>query len=275
MSGRVASCSFRHSLSLKLRIGAIGLIAALALTGCTEAGTSPTGAASSLGTASNPGSASATASPGQLQPPAAPSALHEWVDLTSARTVPAYFEWTAPTGSISGYYFWTKGVYVDMTPPPAVCGPTWEKIPAADTTHMMASVQAEPQAYICAYNDAGTSSTVEFSQDTPWVPSQPTRPGPPDALDSYLDPSEGGTYPAEVLDWVAPLQPVSGFYLDIWHGGGDIPAPTACDPSWTKLAASARTYRIAAVEELPSVLICAFNDAGISPMVQFPTPARV
>ena len=283
MSGQVASCSHRFSPPLRLRVGTVGLIALLTLSGCTTAsnwpGASPTPvsptAATSPGQVQSPAAATTATTPAQVQPPAAPTALHEWVDETSSRSVPAYFEWTPPTGTISGYYFWIKGAYTsDVTPPPSVCGPKWEKLPASATTLMMESVQAEPNAFICAYNDAGTSPTVEFPQDTPWAAAQPTIPGAPAALDAYLDATGGGTYPAELLDWVGPLERVTGFYIEIWHGGGDIPAPTACDPSWTKLAASARTYTIPAVEELPSVFICAFNDAGISPMVKFPTPEQ-
>jgi hypothetical protein len=50
--------------------------------------------------------------------------------------------------------------------------------------------------------------------------------------------------------------------------------PDTRDPSWTKVAASARTYNIPAVEEPPSVFLCAFNDAGLSPLVKFPAPGR-
>ena len=81
--------------------------------------------------------------------------------------MPAHFAWTPPSGPISGYYFWKKGVYVGMTPPPAICGPNWEKIPATSTTYTIDSVQAEQDAYICAFNDAGTSPTVHFTQDSP------------------------------------------------------------------------------------------------------------
>ena len=104
---------------------------------------------------------------------AAPTELHEWVD-ESSDPVPAHFAWTPPSGTIGGYYFWKKGVYVGMTPPPAICGPTWEKLPATAKTYTIDAVQAEPDAYICAFNAAGTSPTVHFTPDTPLV-STPTK----------------------------------------------------------------------------------------------------
>jgi hypothetical protein len=108
-----------------------------------------------------------------LKPPAEPTELHEWVD-ESSDPVPAHFAWTPPSGTIGGYYFWKKGVYVGMTPPPAICGPTWEKLPATAKTYTIDAVQAEPDAYICAFNAAGTSPTVHFTPDTPLV-STPTK----------------------------------------------------------------------------------------------------
>jgi hypothetical protein len=101
-----------------------------------------------------------------VKPPAAPTGLHEWVD-ESSDPVPAHFAWTPPSGPISGYYFWKKGFYADMTPPPAICGPSWDKIPATATTYTIDAVEAQPDAYICAFNDAGTSPTVHFTPDTP------------------------------------------------------------------------------------------------------------
>ncbi|MGD0122369.1 MAG: hypothetical protein ABSC46_07405 [Candidatus Limnocylindrales bacterium] len=272
----------RGPVQLAVRIALAGLLTAVAFAGCSAggvtSGTAPGVNSTALTppgvtSASNPDldAATPTQGPAKLQPPAAPTGLHEWVD-ESSDPVPAYFEWTAPPGPISGYYIWKKGVYVD-TPPPAICGPTWTKLPASATTLTMESVESEPSEYICAFNDAGTSPTVQFPPDTPWVPTEPVRPDAPFNLAADLV-STGGTYPAEELAWASPLQPVSGYYLDIYFGGGDIPAPEACDRSWTKVAASPRTYKIPAVEQLPSVFICAFNDAGMSPMVKFPTPDR-
>src|ERR1035437_11140131 len=119
MSGQVASCSHQFSPPLRLRVGSVGLIALLTLSGCTTAsnwpGASPPPvpppAATSEGQVQSPAAPTAATTPAQGQPPAAPTALHEWVDETSSRSVPAYFEWTAPTGTISGYYFWVKGAY--------------------------------------------------------------------------------------------------------------------------------------------------------------------
>ena len=148
-----------------IRFCLAGLMSALALAACTSTGATPgdgTTASAGLNVAT-PTEASTGA-----QPPAAPTGLHEWVD-ESSDPVPAHFAWTPPSGPISGYYFWKKGVYVGMTPPPAICGPSWDKIPATATTYTIASVEAQPDAYICAFNDAGTSPTVHFTQDTPLV----------------------------------------------------------------------------------------------------------
>ena len=109
----------------------------------------------------------------KAKPPAAPTGLHEWVD-ESKDPVPAHFAWTPPSGPISGYYFWIKGVYVGITPPPAICGPSWDKLPATSSTYTIDEVQAQPDAYICAFNAAGTSPTVQFPRDTPLV-STPTK----------------------------------------------------------------------------------------------------
>jgi hypothetical protein len=151
------------TLPSSIRLCLAGLVSALALSACTTAG-----ATSSSNATASPAHNAATpteASTG-VQPPAAPTGLHEWVD-ESSDPVPAHFAWTAPSGPIDGYYFWKKGVYVDMTPPPTICGPTWVKLPAAATTYTLDAVQAEPDAYICAFNAAGTSPTVQFPRDTP------------------------------------------------------------------------------------------------------------
>jgi hypothetical protein len=147
-----------------IRLCLVSLISALALAACTTAGATPVVIKASAGLdVATPTEASTKA---DVKPPAAPTGLHEWVD-ESKNPVPAYFAWTAPSGPIGGYYFWVKGVYVDMTPPPAVCGPSWDKIPANATTYTIDEVQAQPDAYICAYNAAGTSPTVHFTQNTP------------------------------------------------------------------------------------------------------------
>jgi hypothetical protein len=146
-----------------IRLCLAGLMSALALAACTTAGATPGG-----GTTASAGLkvATPTAASTKAMAPAAPTGLHEWVD-ESSDPVPAHFAWTAPSGPISGYYFWKKGVYVGMTAPPAICGPSWDKLPANATTYTINAVQAQPDAYICAFNDAGTSPTVHFTQDTP------------------------------------------------------------------------------------------------------------
>ena len=174
VSNGSAFCLFRsvHSeprrrrfrpMSSWIRLCLAGLMSALALAACTTAGATPgDGSTASAGrNVATPTEASTA-----LKPPAAPTELHEWVD-ESSDPVPAHFAWTPPSGPISGYYFWKKGFYADMTPPPAICGPSWDKIPATATTYTIDAVEAQPDAYICAFNDAGTSPTVHFTPDTP------------------------------------------------------------------------------------------------------------
>jgi hypothetical protein len=133
----------------------MGLLAAGVMSGCASGAASP-----------QPGSPAQ--SPTTLQVPAAPTNLKEWtVAFADESGEAAHFSWTPPPGKVNGYYFWTEGNYVDIegnavTPPPAICGPTWEVIPASATTYEMESVQSAPEAYICAFNDAGTSPTVQF-----------------------------------------------------------------------------------------------------------------
>jgi hypothetical protein len=174
-----------------IRLCLAGLMSALALAACTTAGATPgdgTTASAGLNVAT-PTEASAG-----VKPPAAPTGLHEWVD-ESSDPVPAHFAWTPPSGPIGGYYFWKKGVYVGMTPPPAICGPSWEKLPATATTYTINSVEAQPDAYICAFNAAGTSPTVHFTQDTP-LASTPTKakaPAAPGGLFAQLTMTRPGS----------------------------------------------------------------------------------
>jgi hypothetical protein len=149
-----------------------GLVAAIAFSGCTtSAATSPPATPTPAPTAtelqpspveSQPATATPAPTPTQLQPPAAPTDLNEWIIPSAGGDVAAEFFWGRPPGEISGYYLWKKGVYADMTPPPAICGPTWQVLPASATTYEMSIVQAPPEVYICAFNQAGTSPTVRF-----------------------------------------------------------------------------------------------------------------
>ena len=157
-----SSARRRGSMPSWIRLCLTGLVSALALAACATAGATPVVIKASAGL----NEATPTEAKVVVTPPAAPTGLHEWVD-ESKDPVPAYFAWTAPSGPISGYYFWVKGVYVGMTPPPAICGPKWDKIPANATTYTIDVVQAQPDAYICAYNAAGTSPTVHFTPNTP------------------------------------------------------------------------------------------------------------
>jgi hypothetical protein len=138
----------RGSRNAAIRVGLAGLVAAIALSGCTTS----------------------AASPIELQPPAAPTGLSEWADFSDP-LVPAYFKWTAPAGPINGYYLYVvAGAYVDasgnaVAPPAVVCGPNpgWETLPASATTYEINGIEADaPVTYICAFNEAGTSPTVRF-----------------------------------------------------------------------------------------------------------------
>ena len=159
----------RGPMPSSIRLCLAGLVSALALAACTTAGATP-GDGTTASASLNLATPTEVSTPTQtsVKPPAAPTGLHEWVN-ESSNPVPAHFAWTPPSGPISGYYFWKKGVYVGMTAPPAICGPTWDKLPANATTYTIDAVQAEPDAYICAFNAAGTSPTVHFTKDTPLV----------------------------------------------------------------------------------------------------------
>jgi len=258
----------RGPMPSSIRLCLAGLMSALAVAACTTAGATP-----SDGTTASAGlnvATSTQSSPG-VKPPAAPTGLHEWVD-ESSDPVPAHFAWTAPSGPIGGYYFWTKGVYVGMTAPPAICGPSWQKLPANATTYTIDTVQAQPDAYICSFNDAGTSPTVHFTKDTP-VASTPTKakvkpPAAPTGLHEWVDASSNPV-PAHFA-WTPPTGPISGYYF--WKKGvyvGMTAPPAICGPSWQKLPATAVTYTIDSVQAEPDAYICAFNGAGTSPTVHF------
>jgi hypothetical protein len=159
----------RRPLPLAIRVASAGLLAAIAFTGCNSA-TGSSQPAAATPTPTQPQAATATPAPtptaAALQPPAAPTGLNEWIvpisDADGTR-VAAQFFWTPPSGQISGYYFWKKGNYTDEeTAPPAICGPTWQVLSASATKYEIPSVQSPPEAYICAFNDAGTSPTVRF-----------------------------------------------------------------------------------------------------------------
>jgi len=153
------------SFSAAVGVGLAGLLAAVAIAGCSASTTSPGAGATP---SPRPASPTPTSEPTKLQPPAAPTELSEWmVDSEDQTSAAANFKWTPPPGPIGGYYFWVVGVYVDadgnaVSPPPAICGPSWETIPASATTHQIDSVESDPEAYICAFNAAGTSPTVQF-----------------------------------------------------------------------------------------------------------------
>lgn len=181
MSGSMGSSSLRTLSPVgarggriaAIRVGLAGLLAAIAFSGCTtSAATIPPASATPAPTptalqpspiGSGPASTTPAPQPTQLQPPAVPTDLNEWIIPTGDGVVAAQFFWGRPPGEISGYYFWKKGVYTsEETAPPAICGPTWQVLPASATTYEMTSIQAPPEVYICAFNGAGTSPTVRF-----------------------------------------------------------------------------------------------------------------
>lgn len=147
------------------------LLAAAMVAGCSPASSGTATAASSasnqaVSSASNPAVSPAVSSattPAQLRLPAAPTDLNQWaVPFVDGTGASEEFSWTAPGGTIAGYYFATAGTYTTGTPPPATCGPGWQILQASAVTFELASVDTDPEAYICAFNDAGTSPTVVF-----------------------------------------------------------------------------------------------------------------
>jgi hypothetical protein len=143
----------------RLRLG-LGLLAIVAISGCGSAAT-PTGQAPTRAPAS---------AVGTLGAPGAPTGLKETiVESADGSSAAADFSWQPGAGEIDGYYFFVVGTYVDqngngMTLPPEKlkCDATWTKLPAGPTTYELPSVESEPQAYLCAFNSAGTSPTVQF-----------------------------------------------------------------------------------------------------------------
>jgi hypothetical protein len=74
--------------------------------------------------------------------------------------------------------------------------------------------------------------------------------------------------------WTAPAGPISGYYLWMvrtYEESSPPPAVCGANPGWKTLPASATTYNIPNVEaDAPTTYICAFNNAGMSPVVKFP-----
>jgi hypothetical protein len=75
--------------------------------------------------------------------------------------IAAEYSWTPPAGPIDGYYFFVMGTYLDEQPS-TTCDASWEVLPASATSHRDTYVEADNPTYICAFNAAGTSPTVEF-----------------------------------------------------------------------------------------------------------------
>ena len=132
------------------------------LGGCTASGgTASIAAASASATlAVTP----APATPTPLLPPAAPGNPVQTMNLNpdKADAVEADYTWTAPAGQVDGYYFYTIHAMVGVPSPRLTCGPDWTKLPASPATYRLPEVQAALPTYICAFNSAGTSNTVEF-----------------------------------------------------------------------------------------------------------------
>lgn len=99
-------------------------------------------------------------------------------------------------------------------------------------------------------------------------------PAAPTGLAEWIVLSDtSGAVPA-YYKWTAPAGPISGYYL--WIVGTYVdgtPPPAVCgpNPGWETLPASATTYNLSSVEaDAPPTYICAFNSAGMSPVVKFP-----
>jgi hypothetical protein len=107
-----------------------------------------------------------------LQAPAAPTNAIQMMiavvagdsefDPNGPEIVAAEYSWTPPAGPIDGYYFYLAQVFTDRTPR-TTCDSSWEKLPASATTHRIPSMQSDTPSYICAFNAAGTSPTVQFT----------------------------------------------------------------------------------------------------------------
>ena len=130
------------------RLGSVLVLAIVAVAGCGAGGT-PT--------------LPATAGPSVLRAPIAPANLRETiVESADGSSAAADFSWTAPSGQVDGYYFKTIGEAANGTISSTPCDASWTRLPATPTAYELPSIESEPDAYLCAFNSAGTSPTVGF-----------------------------------------------------------------------------------------------------------------
>jgi hypothetical protein len=116
-------------------------------------------------------SATSTPSPSALQPPQAPThAIQMMVAMPTddpdydpdyPDAIAAEYSWTPPPGPIDGYYFFVMGTYLGEKPS-TTCDASWRVLPASATSYRDTYVETDNPTYICAFNAAGTSPTVEF-----------------------------------------------------------------------------------------------------------------
>ena len=172
-------------MSKSIALVLAGLLTAASLAACSKSGATPASTTAGQPTSAGQQSIEATltgqqepaSTPTQapLQPPAAPTNLIQMMaqNPDDPGAVEADYSWTPPPGPIDGYYFLVQGNYADATPR-LTCGPDWQRLSASATAYQIASVQSEGPTYICAFNAAGTSPTVEFEiRYGPGIPTPP------------------------------------------------------------------------------------------------------
>jgi len=126
----------------------------------------------------------------------------------------------------------------------------------------------------CITITTGGSTPVPGSQGNNGGPSAALRPpaAPTGLTARYQAASDpDAMYWLDELSWTPPAGPLSGYYVNKYFMPGDWTPPTACETSWETLPGTATTYEIAG-NAVPHVYMCAFNAAGMSPVVEFPLP---
>jgi hypothetical protein len=102
----------------------------------------------------------------KLLVPDAPSGAIEWATAGGADGLGvANFKWVPPTEPVTGYYILAfGGILIGETFSPPTCGSGggWTKLDASATTYSTDAGSRMPDAWICAFNSAGSSRVVEF-----------------------------------------------------------------------------------------------------------------